>query len=509
MFPPPPTPASQVSNGLVKLCFKACLAPDAQRESPLTKASARLPIALKGLNLLVTHPTDRRLHQLTGLTMKIPYSTLSQGSYTKAVYSTGGFSYVKRDSSAFYTALKQFKDGLDHAEKESFKLCWNNCFKPLRRHRTRLDPLIASIRDHEMLVRNQATSAGIEEVRRDRLAICQQHEAHRLRKLYTWLRSPDHDQISNAENDQYARVRRDCPGSGGWVLSKHVLNEWVDPAFPAIPALLWTNRSPGANVENDIGRYSLHEAAQIQSIFQLSDDMRANIAYRIKKAADVIVRLMASNLKHQTTVEDMKGELQDERLPRQLDDALGTTTLSGGTQGFLWLAGGRVKERIGRLFLAHEGYHGFMDYAVTQWVCHVEEAASGADEGDAMIKDLAEPLTMFESLTRFHDLEQAVVWARKEPTFFGETRESERALDLGCVVGKVCSELERAIDGARNGTAKEVHDLEATYGPKPFKCSRLSCRYFYDGFTTAQQREQHHDKQLLQFRCTTVGCYIA
>lgn len=35
----------------------------------------------------------------------------------------------------------------------------------------------------------------------------------------------------------------------------------------------------------------------------------------------LIVRLMASNLKHQTTVEEIEDELQDERLPRQLDDA--------------------------------------------------------------------------------------------------------------------------------------------------------------------------------------------
>lgn len=33
-------------------------------------------------------------------------------------------------------------------------------------------------------------------------------------------------------------------------------------------------------------------------------------------------------------------------------------------------------------------------------------------------------LQVFESLPRFHDLEQAVVWARRELTFFGETRES-------------------------------------------------------------------------------------
>lgn len=177
------------------------------------------------------------------------------------------------------------------------------------------------------------------------------------------------------------------------------------------------------------------------------------------------------------------------------------------------------------------GYYGFMDYAIAYWVRHVEEAAVGAHEGDAMIQDLAESLTVlldvhftvpakqlhisegnkkrlqvFESLPRFHDLEQAVVWARKELTFFGETRESEKALDLGCVVRNARSELERLVEGARNKPTKQADELEAMYGPKPFKCSRLSCRYFYDGFTTAQQREQHHDKHLLPFRCTFIGC---
>lgn len=172
-----------------------------------------------------------------------------------------------------------------------------------------------------------------------------------------------------------------------------------------------------------------------------------------------------------------------------------------------------------------------MDYAAAHWVRHVEEAASDANEEDAMIKDLAESLMtlldmhftaprkqlpisqgnkerlqVFENLARFHDLEQTVVWARKELTFFGETRDSERALDICLVVGEVRSELERAIDGARTGSAKDADDLEAMYGPKPFKCSRLSCRYFYDGFVTAQQRDQHHDKHLLPFRCTVVGC---
>lgn len=35
----------------------------------------------------------------------------------------------------------------------------------------------------------------------------------------------------------------------------------------------------------------------------------------------LIVQLIASNLKHQTTVEEIEDELQDERLPKQLGHA--------------------------------------------------------------------------------------------------------------------------------------------------------------------------------------------
>lgn len=85
--------------------------------------------------------------------------------------------------------------------KQLFQATWKT-------YKTCFDPLIANIHDHGMLVQNQATLAQIEEFRRDRLANSQQNEAHRLREMYTWLRSPDHDQASNAENDQV----RACKG---------------------------------------------------------------------------------------------------------------------------------------------------------------------------------------------------------------------------------------------------------------------------------------------------------
>ena len=215
---------------------------------------------------------------------------------------------------------------------------------------------------------------------------------------------------------------------------------------------------------------------------------------------------------------------------KHIDLSLGELALANLSVDYLNMPGFRRDTTdLGALVL--RGYYGFMDYAVAHWVRHVEEAAFGANEQDAMIKDLAESLTalldihfmaptkqlpisqgnkkrlqVFANLTRSQDLEQAVVWARKQLTFFGETRQSERALDLGCVVGNVRSELERAIEGARIGPPGEAEVLEAMYGPKPYKCSRFSCRYFYDGFATAQQREQHHDKHLLPFRCTVIGC---
>lgn len=41
-----------------------------------------------------------------------------------------------------------------------------------------------------------------------------------------------------------------------------------------------------ADVKDDIEKYSLHEAAHIQSLFQLSDDMRVDIASKMREAAD-------------------------------------------------------------------------------------------------------------------------------------------------------------------------------------------------------------------------------
>lgn len=41
-----------------------------------------------------------------------------------------------------------------------------------------------------------------------------------------------------------------------------------------------------ADVENDIEQYSMHEAAQIQSMFRLSDDLRENMASKMRDAAN-------------------------------------------------------------------------------------------------------------------------------------------------------------------------------------------------------------------------------
>lgn len=89
------------------------------------------------------------------------------------------------------------------------------------------------------------------------------------KRITSWFR----DIVENLEPPHLDRIRCLFVSQDDGVARKD---------FDGITAL----RIKTADVENDIGQYSLHEAAQIQSMFQLSDDMRTKIASRMKKAAD-------------------------------------------------------------------------------------------------------------------------------------------------------------------------------------------------------------------------------
>lgn len=182
------------------------------------------------------------------------------------------------------------------------------------------------------------------------------------------------------------------------------------------------------------------------------------------------------------------------------------------------------------------GYYAFMDYAMAYWVRHMEagiikfeeEEEESTAEVDAM-KVFTESLECFldrhwasptaplsvsnrnrDRLQRFRDapfydtLEQAVVSTRKQLTFYGKMKKEEMALDLGDTLLKIRPALEAAWARLNDDTARERF-LEM-YGDKIYKCSRFSCNYFSNGFSSNEQRDQHMEKHDRPFRCVVEGC---
>ncbi|KAF3764220.1 hypothetical protein M406DRAFT_339885 [Cryphonectria parasitica EP155] len=177
------------------------------------------------------------------------------------------------------------------------------------------------------------------------------------------------------------------------------------------------------------------------------------------------------------------------------------------------------------------GYYGFMEYAVACWLRHLEAWARENEEGDPEIDGLAEALEVFlgthllpamskqavpvskgnertlepfQKYDFFQDLQRAVIQLRKELTFFGEMKDRETPLDLTNIVSRLRTRIENVYTDL--AALNETKRLVEIYGPNLFKCSRLSCRYFYDGFATAFERDRHLDRHERPFRCTVLGC---
>ncbi|KAI1376891.1 hypothetical protein F4677DRAFT_459629 [Hypoxylon crocopeplum] len=379
----------------------------------------------------------------------------------------------------------------------------------------------------------------------------------------------------------------------------------------------------------DIEIYSKSAADKIQSSFQLSDDMSHQIAIKTQVAADgmfLLAKLISINLSQQTSVADLENELEDDRVPRELNEAYsrilerllgqassaervssetllrwlvcakralkwheiqaaksihvesqsvdlerrrfrvdskdlcgslveirddgtvefvhttakhflisssyvdvcrGNISLATLAIDYLNMAGFRRNaEDVTALIL--KGYYGFMEYAVAHWVRHLEEVADETTDNE-LFRDISESLETFLELhytsptkrlpisqenakrlrlfqdRSFHDdLQQAVASIRKELTHFGEMQQNEIAFDLTNITNSIRHILEKTyIDEGQRAGAERMKEM---YGQNIFKCPRLSCRYFCDGFPMADQRDRHVNKHTRPFHCTVVGC---
>ncbi|KAM0210011.1 hypothetical protein ACHAQI_006123 [Fusarium lateritium] len=175
------------------------------------------------------------------------------------------------------------------------------------------------------------------------------------------------------------------------------------------------------------------------------------------------------------------------------------------------------------------GEYGFMDYAVLNWVRHLEAGTVQADDYGPLIRELDESLETFirgywrsptatlppsegtrKKLRYFQDspfydkLAQAVASSKKQMRFFGEMRKGEIALSLEDTVCKVRVALERLLSS--NLSEADQQKIEERYGSNLFKCPRFSCQFFIIGFSSAQDRDKHIDKHTRPFRCAEEAC---
>jgi uncharacterized Zn-finger protein len=178
------------------------------------------------------------------------------------------------------------------------------------------------------------------------------------------------------------------------------------------------------------------------------------------------------------------------------------------------------------------GYFAFVDYSISHWIHHFWAGLKDdTTQQEDALQDLSECLSPFldlhfrhantpktfqisQSTTQrlepfkgaefYSDLQKVVTTVRKQLKFDGEMQNSEVLLDLIDIAMNIRDVLEESynLEGGDEGRAK----FERIYGNKIFKCSKLGCHAFHNGFTTAAERKLHLDKHDRPFRCTVPGC---
>lgn len=174
-----------------------------------------------------------------------------------------------------------------------------------------------------------------------------------------------------------------------------------------------------------------------------------------------------------------------------------------------------------------------MDYAVLNWVRHLEAGLSQADSEETAISPLitllsesleifidqhwrsptarfapskrnSERLRRFKDLLFYNQLEQAILSTRKQLTHFGKMREAEVALDISDSVDDVRNILEELLSSDPDEATQE--NIKEMYGDDLFKCSRFSCQNFTTGFALVEERNKHVAKHDRPYLCTNESC---
>ncbi|CAI6290402.1 unnamed protein product [Periconia digitata] len=177
------------------------------------------------------------------------------------------------------------------------------------------------------------------------------------------------------------------------------------------------------------------------------------------------------------------------------------------------------------------GAYGFMEYALVHWLRHLEAGMTSYQvENRERHLDLAEsfgilvelhwnhpqnlsrtiPRRIYDVLAQFiehpkhQQMLQAAAWMDSELKHYGDARPEQPALDFLNILPPVRGLIEDI--GVRSQNNESVQAMKIKYGARLFKCPRLSCNYFTEGFHTANERDDHIERHDRPARCDDEHC---
>ena len=177
------------------------------------------------------------------------------------------------------------------------------------------------------------------------------------------------------------------------------------------------------------------------------------------------------------------------------------------------------------------GAYAFADYAMCFWALHVEAALTDARELDAdQLKEVRECLEIFLCLhwvnqgtpevvankvrQRLKALEthdyydqacQAVAIAKSWLRPNGKNPSTDGSLQLPRIMGQIRATFE--LMHSSQALSNEQRELVLQcYGLNHYKCARMSCQFFHQGFPSHSQRDEHTAEHDRSFTCVWYGC---
>jgi hypothetical protein len=191
------------------------------------------------------------------------------------------------------------------------------------------------------------------------------------------------------------------------------------------------------------------------------------------------------------------------------------------------------------LAFARKGYFAFQDYAIANWSQHFSAMVRAGQDLLAVsshmkdaIQDLECALDEFASNYEDDILQEAVlvsseeaceafrrcnsydtlqsVWShiyRHQEKGF-EARDDVSLKGLSDVLARNRKLLEDLSSSANCSFSKQ-NDLCSFYGDKRYKCPKLTCFYFHEGFKDSKSRKEHINRHDRPFRCTFPDCSVA